>query len=136
MKSDKVLKDFGEHIGIRNMIFDHKRSCSIVVANDNIIVINDVQDTALMINCIVGPVDKKNIADSKTTMKLLSMNMLFAAENGPYVGFEPTQNTVVLSVTTNLEEATPLVMESQISYLLKNKWLVRASLEESGCVLA
>lgn len=132
MRSDKILKEFGNHIGVRNMIFDHQRSCSLMINKDNVIIINDIQDTSIMISCIIGPVSKQQISDSKTAMELLSMNMLFAAENGPYVGYEPNSSALVLSVTNNHEEMSPLIMESQISYLLQNKQHVTSTLAERG----
>lgn len=136
MKSDQLLKDFGNYIGVRNMLFDSKRTCSLMVDKDSLIIINDLDDKAIMLSCIVGTLLPQTLVDSKTAMELLSVNMLFAAENGPYVGYEPQGKALVLSVANPQEEMTPQAIESQIAYLLKNKQQVRQTLEERDIALA
>jgi len=135
MKSDKILRDFGNHIGVKNMSFDHKRTCSLMVDKENIIIINDIDDKSIMLSCIIGPLQQACLSDSKTAMELLSMNMLFAAENGPYVGYEPQGKSLILSIANEQQEMTPQTMESQISYLLQNKSHIRNVLAERDIVI-
>lgn len=107
-----------------------------MVDNDNLIIINDLDDQAIMISCLIGPMAPQDLTDSKMAMELLSMNMLFAAKNGPYVGYEPQGKSLMLSVSNPQEEMTPQVLESQIAYLLKNKQQVKDVLAEREITLA
>jgi hypothetical protein len=134
MNSDRILKAFGNHVGVKNMVFDYQRTCSLVVDKKDVIIINDIEERSIMISCILGRLDKESLSDSKIVMELLSVNMMFAADNGPYVGYEPRENSVVLSVANLQEEMTPLMVSSQITYLLKNKRHVKKKLAERDIV--
>lgn len=135
MKNNEVLREFGNHIGVKNMSFDIKGSCSLMIGKESVIIINNIQDTSLMLSCIVGAISQEQIKDSTTALKLLSLNMLFASQNGPYVGYEPNNKALMISVTHHREEMTPLVFESQINHLIRNKEKVKTVLEERGVLL-
>lgn len=135
MKNDEVLKEFGNHIGVKNMSFDIQGSCSLLIGKENVIIINNIQDTSLMLSCIVGAISQTQINDSATALELLSVNMLFASQNGPYVGYEPKNQALILSITNHQEEMTPVIFESQINYLIRCKEQVNKTLEERGIFL-
>lgn len=135
MKNNEVLKEFGNYIGVKNMSFDIHGSCSLLIGKENVIIINNIQDTSLMLSCVVGPISQTHIDDSATALELLSVNMLFASQNGPYVGYEPKNQALMLSVTNHQEEMTPVIFESQINYLIRSKEQVKKTLEERGIFL-
>jgi hypothetical protein len=135
MNNKELLRNFGEHIGIRNMTFGYQKSCSLNINDSHLINIIDINDSALLVSVVLGNIDAPQFQSSEVTLELLSMNMLFASVNGPVVSYEPVNKSVLLSRAIDSAELSPVVLEEQIKYLVENCEHVRSTLAERNVQL-
>ncbi|KML17763.1 hypothetical protein VL10_23970 [Leclercia adecarboxylata] len=133
MSTEELLKQFGEHIGIRHLRLEVNRSCQLRFGDDLWVIINEVNAERLLLNAVVGRIPPQT-AD-QLAFTLLNMNMLFAHVEGPYVTCEPERNIIMLSRALEIAGLDVLAIEENISYLLQNVEHIRVILQEKGISL-
>lgn len=130
MNNNELLKNFGNDIGIKNLRLDTQRSCQLNIENKYLILINEIDDENLLLNGIIGNFSPETIEKSATT--LLSMNMLFANIDGPYVTWEPTNQILLISKPLHTPEADVITVHEQIKHLLQNIHHIKETLTQEG----
>jgi hypothetical protein len=128
MNHDELLKEFGENQGIRDLHLDIQRCCQLKVGNESLILINEIDEENLLINGIIGHMTSEAVERSALT--LLSMNMLFAHIDGPYITWDPKQQILLISAPLSTQESNALIVQEQIGYVLQNVAHVKSSLLE------
>lgn len=130
MINDELLQQFGESIGIRNLSLDIQRSCQLNIDNNFLILVNEIDNENLLLNGIIGSIPQTEVERSAVT--LLSMNMLFANIDGPYISWEPKNNFLLISKPVATAETDALAFQEQISHLLQNIHHIKDTLREAG----
>ncbi|MCT4700500.1 CesT family type III secretion system chaperone [Enterobacteriaceae bacterium H20N1] len=133
MTNEELLLLFGEYVGIRHLRFDISRSCQLQIGSDFLVMINEISEERLLLNAVVGKITPQGAEQSALT--ILSMNMLFAHVEGPYVTFDPHQNILMLSRPLETIGLDAMAMEESIRYLLQNVEHIRGALEEKEVAL-
>ena len=132
MNSDDILKDFGNVVGISDMKLDEKRTCTLLLNENDVILINEFDMSRLMISCVLGELNDSQTKDNDTTLMLLGLNLSFAMENGPSIGYLPEMKTSVISIATPINELTPELVQMQITNLIEKKRAILTNLEQIG----
>ncbi|EOZ9391072.1 CesT family type III secretion system chaperone [Enterobacter cancerogenus] len=130
MDNNELLKNFGNDIGIKNLRLDSQRSCQLNIENKYLVLINEIDDENLLLNGVIGNLSASAIEQSATA--LLSMNMLFANIDGPYVTWEPNHQILLISKPLNTPESDVITLHEQIKHLLQNVHHIKETLNQEG----
>ncbi|HEY3591028.1 MAG TPA: CesT family type III secretion system chaperone [Buttiauxella sp.] len=118
MTNQELLIQFGNHVGIRNLKLDQQGSCQLKINDSRNIIINEVSETTLLICGIIG-----TLTDGQATaaaLELLSMNLLLARVNGPYLCWQPQQKTLLICLRVDSGEMDAIALGENLSYLLQD----------------
>ncbi|MGL5968962.1 MAG: CesT family type III secretion system chaperone [Kluyvera sp.] len=130
MDNNELLKNFGNDIGVKNLRLDSQRSCQLNIDNKYLVLINEIDDENLLLNGVIGNLSAEAVEKSATV--LLSMNMLFANIDGPYVTWEPKHQILLISKPLNTPETDVIAVHEQIKHLLQNVHHIKESLFQEG----
>jgi len=128
MTNQELLKNFGEYIGIRDLKLNQQGCCQLIIDESKAIIINEITETQLLFSAIVGKLTEKEA--EAHALELLSMNMLLAHVDGPYLSWEPQQKMLLVSLPVDSSEIDVIALEENISYLLQNVEHIYQSIRE------
>lgn len=134
MTNEDLLKQFGEYMGIRHLRLDINRSCQLRIADDFVLIINEIDEQNLLLSSVVGQITQENAEQS--ALILLSMSTLFAHVEGPYMTWEPEKRLLMLARPLQSVGLDAGALEDTINYLMQNTGHVRTALQEKGVALS
>jgi len=133
MRNDELLQQFGESLGIHNLHLDIQRSCQLKIDDQFLVMITEIDEENLLINGIIGKLPTEVVESSAPT--LLSINMLFAHIDGPYIAWEPQQDTLLLSKPVFTPEIDIYAFQEEINHIIQNVHHISETLHEKDIIV-
>lgn len=128
MTNEELLIQFGNHVGIRNLKLNEQGNCQLIIDTNQCIIINEINSSRILVSGLIGQLTDKQAETH--ALDLLSMNMLLAHADGPYLCWEPMQKILLISLPIESSEIDVLALEESVRYLLQDVQHISQTLRE------